>query len=383
MFIKRQLESDLHKSIKDVPVTAVLGARQTGKTTLVKQVLKSYGEILYMDLEKPSDRFMLTDAESFFRINNNKIICLDEIQLFPEIFSVLRSIIDDDNYHIKFLVTGSGSPELLRQKAESLAGRIAYYELTPFLYQEISPNETLDNYWLKGGFPLSLLAETTESSNNWRRNFILTFLERDLRNFGFNFPPETLNRLWKMIAHINGQVLNYSQLSNSLGYSDTTVRKYLEVLSKTFMLRILPPFFINLKKRLIKSPKLYIKDTGILHSLLNINDFNELYINPIYGSSWELLCMENIIYKFNNWEPFYYRTSNGSEVDLVLTKASKKYVFEFKASSSPSVTLGFWNCLEDLKPDKSFIISPVKMAYPYKNDVWVYPLDEFLKLKLT
>lgn len=217
MFYKRQITINIEKSLNSNPVTAILGARQTGKTTLAKEILQSYKTALYLDLEKPSDKNMLIDAESFFKINNNKLICLDEIQLMPNLFPVLRSIIDDNEYNNKFLITGSASLDLLRQSSESLAGRIAYFELSPFLLSEISDKYSLENYWQKGGFPLSLLAADDELSNNWRKNFILTFLERDLRNFGFNIPPETLNRLWKMIAHLNGQTLNYSQLSNSMG----------------------------------------------------------------------------------------------------------------------------------------------------------------------
>ncbi len=381
MFYKRQITINIEKSLNSNPVTAILGARQTGKTTLSKKLLSEYKSALYIDLEKPSDRVMLSEPERFFKINNNKIICLDEIQLFPDIFPVIRSIIDDSEYNIKFLIIGSASPDLLRQSSESLAGRIAYFELSPFLLSEISDKNSLENYWQKGGFPLSLLAADDELSNNWRKNFILTFLERDLRNFGFNIPPETLNRLWKMIAHLNGQTLNYSQLSNSMGYSDTTIRKYIDILSGTYMLRILQPFHINIKKRLIKSPKIYIRDTGILNTLLNINNYNELFTHPVFGSSWEVLCIENIINTFKNWEAFYYRTSNGNEIDLVLTKANEKIAIEFKTSLSPSVSKGFWNALEDLKTDKAFIIAPIKTAYPYKNNVWVYPINEFLCLK--
>ncbi|RLD63130.1 MAG: hypothetical protein DRJ01_04590 [Bacteroidetes bacterium] len=382
MYLKRQISAKIKKSLSLTPATAILGARQTGKTTFVKHLLKNYKSAFYLDLEKPSDRNMLNEAEHFFMINNNKLICLDEIQLVPDLFPVIRSIIDDDDYNIKFLVTGSASPNLLRQSSESLAGRIAYFELSPFLLQEISEKEKLENYWLKGGFPLSLLSTDNELSNDWRQNFILTFLERDLQNFGFNIPPETLHRLWKMIAHLNGQILNYSQLSNSLGYSDTTIRKYIDILSNTYMLRILQPYHFNIKKRLIKSPKIYIRDTGILNTLLNINDFNELFTHPVYGSSWEILCIENIINTFKNWEPFYYRTSNGNEIDLVLIRANKKIAIEFKTSTSPTVSKGFWNALDDLKTDMAFIIAPVKMAYPYKNNVWIYPINEFLKLKL-
>ena len=344
--------------------------------------MKGLDATLYLDLEKPSDRSMLSNPERFFEINNNKIICLDEIQSVPEIFPVLRSIIDDEAIHIQFLITGSASPDMLRQSSESLAGRIAYYELSPFLCEEIAQKETFEKYWLRGGFPLSFLASDDEMSMNWRKNFILTFLERDLRNFGFNIPPHTLNRLWKMIAHINGQTINYSRLSNSMGYSDTTIRKYLDVLSNTFMLRFLYPYHLNIKKRIIKSPKIYIRDTGILNTLLNINDFNEMFTHPVYGSSWETLCIENILHTFKKWDPFFYRTSNGNEIDLILTRSNTVVAIEFKTSPSPSISKGFWYALDDIGADKAYIVAPVKNAYPYKNDCWVVPLNGFLNLRL-
>ena len=380
MFYPRRISPAIEKSIKANPVTAILGARQTGKTTLAKKLFAKQKNGIYLDLEKPSDRSVLSDAEQFFNLHKNAFIFLDEIQLMPDLFPLMRSIIDDHSYKIKFLVTGSASPDLLRQSSQSLAGRISYFELTPLLLLEIFHKKKLEDYWLKGGFPLSLLANDNEDSTNWRKNFVLTFLERDLRNFGYNIPPETLNRLWKMIAHVNGQILNYSQFSQSLGLSDTTIRKYIDILNNTYMVRTLQPFHYNVKKRIIKSPKIYIRDSGILNSLLNINDFNDLFSHPVYGSSWETLCIENIINTLKNWDPYYYRTSNGNELDLVLTKANKIIAVEFKANSSPSVSKGFWNAIDDLKIDEAYIIAPVKKAYPYKNNVWVYPISEFLRL---
>ncbi|MBN2681723.1 MAG: ATP-binding protein [Bacteroidales bacterium] len=378
MYLERKLNCAIKNSLVNNPVTVIIGARQVGKTTLAKELLSNINDSLYLDLEKPSDRVKLTDAEQFLKVNNNKTICLDEIQLLPDIFPVIRTIIDDKNFNIKFLITGSASPDLLRQSSQTLAGRIAYFELSSFLFNEASGISNIESYWLRGGFPLSLFAKTDESSFEWRKNFILTFLERDLRNFGFNIPPQTLGRLWKMVAHINGQIINYSQLSNSLGVSDTTVKNYLDVLSGTFMLRTLQPYHFNIKKRLIKSPKLYFRDTGILNTLLNIIDFNELFSHPTYGSSWELLCLENILGSLSNWESFFYRTSNGNEIDLLLAKGNKRIAIEFKTSISPSVSKGFWNSLEDLNIDNAFIIAPVTQSYPYKNGVWVYPIEEFL-----
>lgn len=324
---------------------------------------------------------MLEDPENFFRVFNNRIICLDEIQLVPDIFPVMRSIIDDEEFDIKFLITGSASPHLLRQSSETLAGRITYFYLTPITLNEVDDTISLDRFVLRGGFPLSLLSEDDQDSFRWREGFILTYLERDLRQFGFNIPPETLRRLWKLIAHTNGQVLNYSQFSTTMGISDMTVRKYVSILESTFMLRLLQPFHLNIKKRLIKSPKLFIKDVGITNALLNIREFTELFSHPAYGGVWEALCIENIIEKFSEWEPWFYRTSTGNELDLILTKANKKIAIEIKTSSIPKVTRGYWQALEDVKADKGFIIAQVKHPYPYKNGIWIYPIKEFLKLE--
>jgi len=324
---------------------------------------------------------MLEDPENFFRIFNNRIICLDEIQLVPDIFPVMRSIIDDEEFDIKFLITGSASPHLLRQSSETLAGRITYFYLSPITLNEVDDTISLDRFVLRGGFPLSLLSENDQDSFRWREGFILTYLERDLRQFGFNIPPETLRRLWKLIAHTNGQVLNYSQFSTTMGISDMTVRKYVSILESTFMLRLLQPFHLYIKKRLIKSPKLFIKDAGITNALLNIREFTELFSHPAYGGVWEALCIENIIEKFSEWEPWFYRTSTGNELDLILTKANKKIAIEIKTSSIPKVTRGYWQALEDVKADKGFIIAQVKHPYPYKNGIWIYPIKEFLKLE--
>ena len=217
----------------------------------------------------------------------------------------------------------------------------------------------------------------------WRTNFIRTFLERDLRNFGFDIPADMLNRLWKMLAHNNGQLLNYRQLSNSMGTSDTSIRKYIDILANTYMLRILHPYASIIKKRLVKSPKVYIRDTGILNALLKLDDMNEMLSHPSYGGSWELLCLENIIQHYPQFEPSFFRSSNGNEIDLILTKGNQKIAFEFKASTTPKVTRGFWTALDDINATKAFIIAPVRMPYPYKDDVWVYPINDFLSLKIS
>lgn len=381
MNIERKISTKIEFSIKHSSVTALLGARQVGKTTLAKQILKKYPGAIYIDLERNSDLELLRNEEQFFELNKKTpLFCIDEIQLKPNIFSTLRSFVDE-NKSTRFLILGSASPELLRQTSQSLAGRIFYYELNPVGYSEIKDIKTFQEYHLLGGFPKSILHDK-QLAFDWLDNFVKTFLERDLQQFGYILPPLTIRRLWIMLAHLNGQLLNYTSLSRSMGIDQKTVKKYIEILHHTYMIRLLPPYHVNIKKRLIKSPKIYIKDTGILHSLLGIKSYENLYSNPIFGSSWEALVIENILERFSNWESFFYRTAVGVEIDLVLTKGFETIAIEIKSSITPKVSRGFWIALEDIKATKSFIIAPVNQIYPYKNDVMVYNLEEFLKLDL-
>lgn len=379
MIFSRQLEKELLVQFNNIAVTAIIGARQVGKSTLSKKILERYPNSIYLDLELEKNQLALTEPYLFFEQNKDKLICLDEIQLLPRVFKEMRGFIDEYPT-TKFLVLGSSSPELMRQSSETLAGRIFYYELNPFLFTEIKDKIDLNQYWFKGGFPKSILGDNAYSSE-WLGNYIKTYLERDVQQFGYHLPPENLKRLWVMIAHLNGQILNYAQLAQSLGVSAPTVKNYIDILEHTFMVRRLQPYFINIKKRIIKAPKIYIRDTGILHKLLNIDSVNTLYTHPIYGFSWEGMVIENIIQKYKTYEAFYYRTSNGNEVDLLLIKGNKKIALEIKVSSAPHVSIGFWNAVEDLKVDKAYIIAQVSMPYPLKNNVMVYPLEEFLALE--
>lgn len=376
--ITRNIESRINNSLSKNPVTAIIGARQVGKSTLAKMIIKKDTASIYLDLERPSDRVQLTDAEAFFNLHKDKLLCIDEIQLVPDLFSIIRSTVDNDAFTGKFLVLGSASPELLRQSAESLAGRISYYELMPFQLLELGEMNSMNKYHLRGGFPKAYLSESDDDAFEWLENFKLTFLERDLRMFGFNLPPERLHRLWTMLAHINGQLLNLSMIARSMGLDQKTIKHHMDILQKTFMLRVLKPYHTNTKKRLIKTPKIYLRDTGILHTLLRISSYTELFAHPVYGSSWELMIIENLLQKYKDWDPYFFRTSAGAEIDLVLTKANKKIAFEIKASTLPKVTRGFWSALEIVNPDETYIIAQVNRSYPYKNGVWVYSLLDFL-----
>jgi len=381
MMIKRLLEAEIKKHEKKIPAIAIIGARQVGKSTLSRSLMKGNNNAIFIDLERSSDRLLISNTEAFLELNKGKTIVIDEIQLQPGLFPEIRSFIDN-NPDTKFLILGSSSPALLRQSSESLAGRIYYFELTPFLWQEIKGIVSMQQYRLTGGMPLSVLAETTEDSFLWLRNYITTFLERDLRNFGFNIAPETIRRLWQMLAHLNGQLLNYSMLSNAMGVSHTSIRNYVDILSNTFMLRLIQPYHINTKKRLVKSPKVYFRDTGVLHALLKIEYFEDLFSHPVYGSSWETTVIENIIAKYHNWDYAFYRTANGNEIDLVLSKANRVIAMEIKSSSNPKLSRGFWTAIEDIKATESYVIAPVRMPFPLEKGVMVYPLEAFLEKKI-
>jgi len=379
--ITRLLKAEIVKYVGRIPVIAIIGARQVGKTTLVKTLIQKGKETIFLDLEKSSDRLVIAETENFLNLNKEKTICIDEIQMMPSLFSELRNFVDN-NKDTQIIVLGSSSPDLLRNTSESLAGRIYYFELSPFLWKEVKTITNIQNYILVGGLPLSMLAKTTDESFMWLENFIRTFLERDLRNFGFNIAPDTLRRLWKMLAHNNGQILNSSQLGNAMGLSHTTINKYIDILANTFMLRILQPYHTNLKKRLIKSPKVYFRDTGILNSLLNINTFDELFSHPVYGTAWEIIVIENIINKYKGWDFFFYRTASGNEIDLVLTKAKRVIAIEIKASTTPKLGRGFWQALDDIQATEAYVIAQVNINYPMKNNVMVYSLNDFLEKEI-
>ena len=376
--IIRNLQKEIIYYFDEYPVIAIVGARQVGKSTLAKSIISNYEKAIYLDAERPSHRQLLDDAEQFFELNHDKLICIDEVQNIPNIFSVIRSIVDE-NKSIKFLILGSASPEVLQQ-SESLAGRIAYFELPALQLNELKDDYSFKKYLFRGALPKSFLSKKDESAFFWLQNFIVSFLERDLRQFGFDIPFEILHRLWIMLAHNNGQQIKYSTLSLSLGVSHTTVRNYVEILSQTFMLRTIQPYYINIKKRIVKSPKVYIRDVGILNALLNIRNFNELYSHPVFGTAWEIVVIENIIHKFNDWNYFYYRTTNGNEIDLILTKADKVVAIEIKVSVTPKVTRGFWTALDDVKADKAYIVAPVQLSYPMKNNVSVMSLEDMIAL---
>lgn len=369
-YYERKLASDLEKALKRAPAVAILGPRQCGKSTLVKQFLK-HTDSIYLDLQNRSDRNKLTEPELFIEQHRDKLICLDEIQLLPELFSDLRSEIDTDRRPGRFLILGSASRDLIRQSSETLAGRITYLSLSPFQLDEIGKENPWQNLWARGGFPDSLLAFDDESSQAWRNDFIQTFLERDIPQLGFNIPAAVMGRLWRLLAHYHGQTINYTKVAGLMDLSIPTLKKYLMLLEQTFMIRLLQPTEVNIKKRLAKAPKLYLRDSGILHSLLDIDDFDHLLAHPSMGSSWEGFCVEHVLAKLPEWHPSFLRTSNGAEVDLVMQKGARTLFFEFKSSKAPKLQRGFSELVNDVKPEHSFVLAPVDERYLLKKQTTV------------
>ena len=376
--IKRKLTDPIVKRLQTNPAVALLGARQVGKSTVAGMVLEHFPKSVYLDLERPADLNKLTDPEAFFRQFKSQLIVLDEIQRTPDLFPILRSVIDQNNRNAQFLILGSASKDLIRQRSESLAGRLSYIEMTPFTRPEVSSID-YPIHWVRGGYPRSILAENDEVSFQWREDYIRTFLERDIPQLGFRIPASTLGRFWRMLAHSHAQVLNSSKLADSMGVSSHTIRKYVDLLEQTFVVRVLEPYSADIRKRLIKSPKIYIRDSGILHSLLGIENMQDLFSNPVYGASFEGYIIENILSEMPRWQASFYRTSNGAEIDLVLTKGTKKIAVEVKSSTSPKLSKGFWTSMEQVSPDEAIIVAPVSDQYPLAENVTVKPLSGFLE----
>ena len=383
--IKRNIEDFVFQNLKIFPAVALLGPRQCGKSTLAKMLSGKINSFLYLDLQNPADINKLSDPNLFFEANKEVTICIDEIQLMPELFSVLRSIIDQNRRNGRFILLGSASRELIKQTSESLAGRIGLIELSPFSINEIdhAGDFQIQKFWMRGGYPDSYLSENDDDSKLWRENFIRTYIERDIPQLGFQIPALQLRRMLSMCAHNQAQLLNSSKLGESLGMTHPTIRRYIDLLEQTFILRTLQPYEANVKKRLVKSPKIYIRDSGILHRLLQIDNFNDLMGNPIFGASWEGFVIENILSNLRDWNPYFYRTATGDEIDLILTKGSQILAVECKASSAPQLTKGFWKALEDVQPSHSYVIAPILNTYPIKENVTICGIAEFLEILLA
>lgn len=377
-YLRRLITSEVEEGLKHSPVTAVTGPRQCGKSTLTRHLLTYDRPFLYLDLEKPSDLRKLEEPEWFFISQKEKLICIDEVQRKPDLFPLIRSMVDEWGENGHFLILGSASRDLLRQSSESLAGRITYKQLTPFLWEEVKDHLSYEHYLTAGGFPRSLLQKIPELSYQWREDFIATFLERDLLQWR-GFSPQTMRRLWLMLAHNNGQTVNLSTIGGSLGISHTTVRNYLDLLQDTFMVHILPPFISNSGKRVVKTPKVYISDTGIITALLGLSDFNQVVGHPVVGSLWESLVISNLKGIFPRANLSFYRTSNGTEIDILLQLSGKTIAIECKSSVAPVLSRGSYSAIEDIAPMHTFVVAPLSQSYHIKPGISVVTLSDLFK----
>ena len=359
--INRAIKPQILKLLEFFPAVALLGPRQCGKTTLAHDIREQLsGPSVYLDVENVTDNAKLDDPVGYLTPLEHQLVIIDEVQNRPSLFPEIRGLIDSGKRRGlksgRFLFLGSASYELLRQSGESLAGRIAYMELTPFRAEEL-PVSDEENLWNRGGFPDSFLAPDDQMSLEWRRNFIDTYLARDLGLLDKVGPLPAMRDLIRMLAHLHGQVLNISQLVESHEFSRASINSYLDLFEQTFVIRRLQPYFVNVGKRLTKRPKLFLRDSGILHQLLNIPDAETLRGHPMRGASWEGFVIEQIISLMPDWSPFFYRTSHGAELDLVMVNGNRRFAFEIKASTSPSLGKGFHLARKDVDPEKTFVVS--------------------------
>jgi uncharacterized protein len=379
--LTRTLQEDILASLRSFPAVALLGARQVGKTTLARLLARDLGqESIYLDLERPSDRARLSEPELFLARHVGKLVILDEAQRMPDLFPLLRSLIDENRRPGRFLLLGSAAPSLKRQSAESLAGRIRTHELSSFSIAEVGATKPkIERLWLRGGFPESFLAESDARSFVWRDTFIRTWLERDIPALGIRTPTPTIHRFWQMLAHLHGQLWNGSSIAQSMGVSDPMVRRYLDILDDTFMIRQITPYHANLKKRLVKSPKVYFRDCGLLHALLGLESMDDLLGHPASGVSWEGWIVEQIVAALPaGWRAHFFRTSAGAEIDLVVTRTGRRrpLAFEIKRSLTPVLTRGFHSAMEDVKPEEAFVVYPGTDSYPMAKSVRTLPVGE-------
>ncbi len=383
--LRRKVTDKLHAMLAQVPAVALLGARQVGKTTLAKRIAKSIDSI-YLDLEAPEDLLKLSDPTRFLSAHADKLIILDEIQRSPELFPVLRGLIDKNREQGRragqFLLLGSASMDLMRQSSESLAGRIGYIEMGGLNVAELNgKQQDRQTLWLRGGFPDSYLATDDSVAMDWLENLVRTYLERDVPQMGFRVPAARLRRLWTMLAHLQGETINYSKLASNLEVDAKTVSNYIDILTDLLLVRRLEPWHTNVKKRLVKSPRYYVRDSGILHRLLGINSYDALLSNPVLGKSWEGFAIENILSVLpTRVETYFYRTAAGAEVDLVIKMPSSEiWAVEIKHGAAPKLGKHYSQTCDDFGAAHKYILYGGDDEFPVGDDVTIISLSGLME----
>lgn len=362
------------------PIAALLGPRQCGKTTLARVIAEREPSI-YFDLENPVDiRRLSAPMRALEELSG--LVVIDEIQRRPDLFELLRVLVDRPESHTRFLILGSASPNLVKGVSESLAGRVGFIDLTGFDLAEVGA-EKCGQLWLRGGFPRSFLAVGDSASMAWRDDFVRTFLERDIPQLGISIPAETLRRFWTMIAHYHGQVWNAAQFARSLSTSENTARRYLDILTGAYMIRVLPPWFENLRKRQVKAPKIYIRDSGLLHALLQLNTVTDLQSHPKLGASWEGFALEQVIAALESRDTYFWATYAGAELDLLVRVAGKHYGFEFKYADAPGTSRSMHVAIQDLGLEHLWVMYPGRQEYSLDDKISVIPIDAIPSIKLA
>ncbi|MCQ2339442.1 MAG: ATP-binding protein [Paludibacteraceae bacterium] len=381
--INRSAKNKVERLLQVFPAVVVLGSRQCGKSTLVKMISADRDDVLYVDLQSRYQRMQLADPVLFFEHNADKLICLDEIQLLPDLFSYLRTEIDRERRPGRFILLGSASRDLLQHTTESLAGRVGLIDLTPFLLPEVASYDDFDlsSFWLRGGYPDSYLAMDDEASALWRENYIRTYIERDIPQLGFAIAATKMLRLLTMLCHEHGSMINYSKLASSMDLTAPTIRHYVDILEETYIVRVLQPWYKNIRKRLVKTPRVYIRDTGLLHQVLGITDYNHLLGHPIIGFSWEGMVVENVCSIVRGATCSFYRSLDGmEEMDLVVEWLNRRVAIECKSSVEPQLSDGFYKALKTLDIHETYVVCPIDDIFPLREDIQVCGLKQLCEL---